>query len=407
MSWIDKIQTEFKITCGDGNSYSPLWLNATKAVEYNVSFFEFPELDGTLVRRSRPKGFRYQIEIYFQGENHLETADAFEASARNPAAWTIEHPFYGSILVQPLGLIFDNSVYNVTKITGTIAQTITEDAPKARIHAEDKIAEMKTLTDTQLAVSYSIDVPAPRVVDTLEMKKNTLSTYTEGVKKVLNSIDSEKYFNAFNNANSYINNAISDPLNAMRQIQAMLSMPSQFADTIKNRLNMLIRQFDLLRTSVGSIFSKASKKLFENNGGTVIGAMALATVTNATYTTRNDALVAVELLLDSYNNYLTDLDTLQTDNGGTPDSFIPDGASLQLLGELVSLAVSNLFVVASGSKQERVLYLEDDTNLILLAHRLYKLKSDDSTIEELKVANDIRFQENLQLRKGRKIVYYV
>lgn len=63
--------------------------------------------------------------------------------------------------------------------------------------------------------------------------------------------------------------------------------------------------------------------------------------------------------------------------------------------------------IANGSKQERIIYLAEDTNIIVLTHKLYGLLPDDSTIDEFLRNNpDISDSELLGLEKGRRIVYY-
>jgi len=73
---------------------------------------------------------------------------------------------------------------------------------------------------------------------------------------------------------------------------------------------------------------------------------------------------------------------------------------------LVNYTISNLFNIAINAKQERSIIVEDDTNLVALAHRFYGLAPDDSTIEDLMLGNKIGLSELLIIKKGRKISYY-
>lgn len=408
MSWIEKLETPYKITCGDGKSYTPLWSNVSKEIEYNISTFEFKGLAGTLVDRGMPKGTKYNIELYFQGENHLDTAQAFETSAADPNPWVIQHPFYGSLTVQPIGLVFDNSAFNVSKIVGQVIATITEKAPVVALSPEDKIQEDKVTCDDQLTQTYMDDVQ-PKVADVEEMKKNATTVYKEGQKTLTNTLDAEKYTNAFNNAYGYISNAVAQPLAAIRQLQALINLPAQFADSVKNRINCLLKQMEQLRSSLETILTKSSKKLFENNAGTLVGAVALAAITGVTddYSNRRQVSDVITLVIGVYNNYLSDLDKLQTLNGGQPQSYIPDAPSIIQLGQLISYTVNSLFQIADNAKQERTLMLEEDSNVILVAQRLYGLLIDDSTLDTLIATNEFGLDDMLELKKGRQILYYV
>lgn len=410
MSWIEREKTDFVITCGDGKSYTVNWLNAVKGKEFNVALYEFNRLKGTLAKRKQPKGRRYQLEILFQGEDHLDRAAAFDTSSDDLRPWTIAHPLYGTLTVQPLSMEFDNSVANITRIIVPVIETITEGEPVVKIAPEDKIAGDKIKADELLSQTYATQVQ-PTTKDIQNIKANNTSIFDEGRKGINNSIDTENYINAFNTAQSAVNDATAEPLAAMRQVQSLVNAPVHFADTVRNRVNMLTAQFTKLRDTVQNILTRNDKKLYENQGGTVLGAMALTTVTNFSrgtdYNNRSQVLALVDDIINNYDDYLFDLDSLQTANGGSPTSYIPDFDAVFALGTLVSYTVSNLFKVAGNSRVERVIYLEEDTTPVKLAHRLYGLKPDDSTITELMDSNNIGLNELFILKKGRRIIYYV
>lgn len=410
MSWPDKIQNDFLITCGDGKQYKVNWLNATKSVEFNLSEFEFPGLEGTLVQRGTPKGRRFEIEVYFQGENNIDVSDAFEISTKDPRPWIVLHPMYGTIAVQPAVLNFDDTRYNVTKITGTLLETMTEDSPKNRIIPSDKILNDKATLDEIFSNSFANDIPAPSIHDINVLSANTQAIYNEGKKSIKDTADAEAYFNAFNTANAAITQATSEPLAAINAVQAMINAPALFRDSVRNRVNSFVNQLNQLRTSLETISIQQDrniKKIFENNAGGIISAIAMASVTNPDYLNNRDVLAISDLLTDAYDTLVTDLDSLQTDNGGSPESYMPDANSLIGLNNLINFTLSNLFDIALSSKQERSVILEDDSNIFLLAHRFYGLNQEDTTIDDLMNQNEIGLNEIIGIRKGRKIVYYV
>ncbi len=409
MSWLEKVKSDFVITTGDGKSFRPLWINATKAVEYNIAEFEFPNLEGTLVRRGTPKGRRYNLELFFQGEDHLDQSLAFETSAKDSRAWVISHPFYGNITVQPMGLIFDNTKYNDTKITGTVIETITDDSPRVGVVPVDKITEDKNNCDLSFANSYANNV-VPDAKDINAMNSNVAGFYSKA-SKIAKSPDSEAYFNSFNNAKSDILQATDEPLKAIQSIQSMINAPALFATDIKTRLNLLINQFNGLRTTLNTIFSPNAKRLYENNAAGLISAMALCTANpqnaGADYGNRLGVIAIIESVLTQYNLFIADLDILQTPNGGELDSYIPDAGSFILLNNLINYTISNLFDIALNAKQERIVYLEKDNNIINLTHRFYGLDVSDQNIETFMMNNNIGLNEILQIKKNRKIIYYV
>jgi hypothetical protein len=176
-------------------------------------------------------------------------------------------------------------------------------------------------------------------------------------------------------------------------------------------LSTLANQFALLHTSATnfSIVLPSQKRIYENNGGMMISSMAyvVATPQSGDFGSRADVVNVIGKILTAYNTYITDLDSLQTDNGGDTDSYIPDGDSLSALTDLISYTISNLFKIALNSKQERTIILEADSNVILLAHRFYGIDESDSSIDQFIRNNNIGINEMLEVKKGRKIVYYV
>src|SRR5689334_10193222 len=126
MSWVQKTDDSFVIITGDSKRYAPRWINPSKEKEFNVAEFEFIGVPGTFVNRQKQKGRRLTFEIYFQGENHLDTAAAFDDSANDPRPWKVTHPFYGRLLVHPIKITQDNTGYNISKLVIPVIETIDE-----------------------------------------------------------------------------------------------------------------------------------------------------------------------------------------------------------------------------------------------------------------------------------------
>ena len=69
-------------------------------------------MPGSLLDRREIKGTRFNLEIYFQGADHLDLSDDFIESAKDKRFWTLTHPFYGKMFVQPLSMGVDNKLDN-------------------------------------------------------------------------------------------------------------------------------------------------------------------------------------------------------------------------------------------------------------------------------------------------------
>ena len=204
MSWLDRIKDELSIQTGDGVVYKPFWVGATKSKEFNVSEFEFINVSGTLVDRRLPKGNRYNLEIHFQGDDHLEQALAFYESTDDVRYWVLQHPFYGYLYVQPLSINQDNTTLNVSKFSIPVVETIIDDNPKTSISQIDSISILKV----QLDDNFSNSITAPiQPADTNKLKATNKTNYDFTTPIISLPEELQDYNNAFNKANSAIDTA--------------------------------------------------------------------------------------------------------------------------------------------------------------------------------------------------------
>lgn len=406
MSWLDKIKDQIIITCGDGKGYQPLWINATKDIEWHIAEFTFPELDGSLVNKGKKLGTRYNLELYFQGDDHLDKSFAFETSANDRRPWRISHPFYETLLVQPNGFHIDNTQLNVSKWTGYVIETIIESNPKIKVDPVSAISTQKVICDEAFAAAL---YATPTLTDVDQLNQTNKRNYNLTVPIIRIPSEAESYFNIFNKANSAVNTATASPLLAMRTTIAMINAPALFTISATSRINLMNQQFVTLRDTVFGLTNPSSKQIYQNLGGSMIGTMCLASslALPGEFTNSNSSTGLIGTILAAYDNYLIDLDTLQTANGGNSNSFIPDAAALFNLSQLLNLAVCNLILIALTSKTERSIITETDTNIIILTHRFYGLDNNDRNIDELIANNNIGLNEMLQIKKNRKIVYYI
>ena len=406
MSWIERIKNKISITTGDGKVYEPEWMNATKQLEWHVAEFTFPEIDGTLVNKKKKLGTKYNLEIFFQGEFHLDKSSEFEQSLNNSKPLIIAHPFYGSLTVQAPAFTVDNTGLNVSKWSGTVIETIVESSPKTTSDPVDLIAKKNTLLAESFAQAL-LSTPSTTDVTTVQQKNTKNFKLTVPIIKIPK--EAESYFNLFSKASAAVNTLTASPLLAMRETIAMINAPAQFTLSVITRLNLLNDTFDNLRQNITGLLNPASKEIYQNLAGSAISAMCLASSLplDNDYSNSRKALTSIDTILDAYNQYVVDLDSLQTLTGGNTDSFIPNADGLQALNTLLNISISNLFQIALTSKKERSIITETDTNVILLTHRFYGLDNADKNIDEIISNNNIGLNEILQIKKGRKILYYI
>jgi hypothetical protein len=187
-------------------------------------------------------------------------------------------------------------------------------------------------------------------------------------------------------------------------MQALINYPATIIQTIESRFKAFEEAFDNLINSFSG-----NKNQFEAVAGSIIAAMQLASSTNIglEYETRNKVLLQQEKLIEKYNECIAFLDSLQTDRADSDDSYIPNYYGISSLNVLVNLSISNLFEIAFNAKQEREYTLPEDSNVVLLTHKFYGLDKNDVNLDKFILSNNIGLNELLNIRKGRKVIYYV
>lgn len=407
MSWLERINSEFIIKCGDGREYRPLWMNAVKSYEFNVSEFEFINQRGAKVVREEAKARRFNLTLHFEGENVLDISDNFERSTYDKRPWVITHPMYGQITVQPLGINFDNTKFNITTITCTVVETLLDNFPQTNDDFVDIIEQRANITNEALASALESEELTSSNLQDIQQQQRSL--YNQG-KNFANGLDAETYFNLFNEANNALFVAQSNPMQSIIATQRFILAPANFIQSARTRQNILTRQFIELLNFLPRILSRSEKMIFQSNAGTLITAKALATSTpdlNIDFKTGIEVLNYAQILHTDLNTYLTSIESLQTDNGGELDSYIPNYEPIKELIDLVNYTVVNLINIAVNSKTERSIILNYDTNAIELTHRLYGLDANDNNLNDLINQNDLSFDELLIIPQNKKIVYYV
>jgi hypothetical protein len=408
MSWIEKINNDITIRTGDGKTYNPKYVIAPISREYNVAEFNFPNIFGTLVNKSEPMGRKFTLDITFDGTDHLDVARNFETSLNDRRENTVIHPMYGTIVCHASSITQNAAGINTSTFSIQYAETITTTTPRTSIDpVRGTTNKVESFNEDQ---SQQFSTVALKTTDVTILSNTVEQSYTVASASIKSGDESNKFFNLFNESKVAIGNALTDAKTAIQKSKMVIQYPAYFSESVKFRLNLFIIQLNSLHDLIGSVISPNEKLIFETNTTTLIGGMIQTVVTpfdSIDYENTVDVLTVIELLNDSMNVVVNDLDALQTPNGGDVDSYIPNFDSLSGLQDAFNLAISNLMEIAMDGKQERIFINDYDSNIFLLAHRFYGLKFDDSTIDTLIKNNSIGLNELLLIKKNRKIKYYL
>lgn len=406
MSWQDRIEKLMTITTGDGQDWEVIWKNPRKAIEWNGAEFPFIGVAGVYARKRKLLGRKFPLEFFFQGEDHLQTAKLFERAADDPRPWVVQHPYYDTIICQVFSLEIDDTSLNVTRVTGTAIETITEDGTR---FVKDPVDAVQ-LKQASLQLSLENELTTePTIQDVNTLQQNLSNYHDEGAKIISLPEEAEEYINAFNEAASYVNVITASPILAMRAMVSFLTLPARFTADVKNRIEVMLQQFEILRRTLSSVVKVPSKQLYESQGAALISSLCAAAVTplSGNYNNATSAVTIAEQILEAHQQFLEDLDELQSPNGGSPLYFVPGFEVMNQLNEVVNLTVSALVGIALNGRMERTVTLQYDSNLILVTHRFYGLDGQDANLEEMIENNGFTYKDiALGLKKGTKIVYY-
>lgn len=406
MSWLERVNTQMIIKCGDGKAFTPHWFDAEKSKGFNFSEFEFIDIEGALIDRREPKARRFNFKIIFQGEDNIEQAAIFEESANDRRAWRISHPLYDGIVVHPISLKFDDNKYNATEITGTLIETIARSYP---FESTDPIEEIITRSEDSALSNQELAVNEIEIgVDAVEI--NT-ALYNE-TKEQVPTDNAEEYFNLFTEANTKIYQATSGPeakLQAVIDTQNFILAPARFVNSLKARIRIFESQINALINLIPSTATKNNQLLFEWQGSSIMNGMALS-VSNSEDSDFENAVTSLAIAYGinvNFSNYILKVDSFQSSNGATITSYSPSQQNIQSLTGLVNFSTSNILNIALNSKQERILLLYKSSNLIELTHRFYGLDELDKNIEDLIKQNGWGINFYLQVPANTEVKYYV
>lgn len=419
-TWIDLENTDYVISTGDGKVFTPYWFKAKRRWEYCIAKFEFYKVQGSLVKRGQPRGVEYLLDIVFEGADHLAQAEEFRKSADNPAPWTVTHPHYGSIVVQPISLEQDNTDGNLSRFTGTVIETYKEDTLKLSNKSIDAIPVAAEATRISLNDRLEADLVTPPATSFLTRLRANMAASKAFLLGKISAVQdyADQVNNYYATANSLINQSVFDTADVAGACTGLLALPAGFDDSVANRLAQLEGLADILNADVdrilafhGSLAEALQQKLqYEHNMGVVVTGICETLVTNITtdYDYRPAVLEVIARLLSAYDTYLANINVLQSLNGGILHAFVPGAQALTDLHALVYNTIDYLFDATANALQQRTYVVPYDDNMILLANRLYP---DDPDIEgatlRLKTHNGMGLNEILVVPKGRKLIYYV
>lgn len=407
MTWIDRINNiEFSITTGDNKVFKPLWKSGEKSREFNISEFDFIDVEGTLIDRKKPKSGKHTLVFWFEGEDNIEQAEEFEKSSLDSRSWIVRHPFYGDLIGQPVSLNRNDNDYNVTQVSVEFWETIKYKLPKTEISINDEIKQRTHNLASTSARSYASS-PSITSKDQAVVKSDVIKKYTR-YEKIINDTNSNvAEFNKIKSeALAKVDSIILKPVDAISSVNELIELPSQLLESVQTRLDLFVEIFKDIKEILNTGGSN-NKRYFESTGSSVISGICTTVLNpfNDDYISRSEIESVSNFVTDIYTEYLTLIDASQSSE--IQNSYSPNFKVQSELYSVITFTISNLFDLAFAAKQERIVQVEKDTNIILLVHKYIGLDKNDENINQFRLLNNIKNKSLFRIKKGRKIKYYV
>ena len=389
MSWKDNIENiEFTIVTGDNEIFKPLYSSSSQNLEFNVSEFNFIELEGTLVTRKKVKSQKIPLNITFQGDDHIDIAEKFLQSSKDPRYWTVTHPIIGEVYGHPASISKTNDDLNTVVFSIDFWETI---RPGEVLSSKVYPLELIESKNIELIEFVSLNL----IPDQKQEFKSLVSKIESRYDTLINATNIDQFKGLLSGAMSGIDNLLKEPQKAIRNISQLIQFPAYIEDTLKTRVALI----QAILNDIKEIFpdNNLNYSIF---GSVVVSGIAqiILKPSENDFVTRNDVQVQFNNLADVYDNFLNDIDN---------NNFQQDFQEAITLNEIIINTLYYLYDVSFDAKQERYDIVESDTNLILLTHKYMGLDKEDKNLNTFREINGIKNKNLFIVKKGRKITYLV
>jgi hypothetical protein len=416
MNYKEKNELQIEIITGDKKVYKPIFIGSSFEVDTNTVPFEFSYIKGAYVESGEISFRSFPMEIYFQGDNHLDEMEAFIVSSEDRNNWIVVHPYYGNILCRPSKITVDNDTQNVSKITFSIYETI-------ELNQSVNAKSIANFAKESIKETYILSASVPQF-DSMELD-NTLGLRTVSSLKQLKvravSVPDFKTINEkINKLDSTLNTLGVKSVQFMNQFTDVIKAPVRFLATINNRVDILKTTYNDLKATMNRVPTLAEKEMYELLLSLNIIALCEATLVpvdeiqdeqginlyKKDYMYSDKVLSMIQTVIDIKADYLNLLTQMSSTIDNQLDSYYPDPDYLSDFNRTVGYTIANLYLIAVNGKVERNYILKKDTNLLDICSRLYGDISTD-LLNEIIENNSIPVKGIDLITEGSSIRYFI
>lgn len=442
-SWETRIK-EAAYTSPSGKRIRFNFEDVGREVTKRTSAFEFPGVDEAYVQDNGFGSRRYPLRCIFVGPNHDIEATQFEGALLEHGVGLLEHPFYGPrseairgrraspFSVVPFGDITRRddlrTAANQTIVEVTFWTTLRAIYPGAVKEPKNEILSALDSYNTASAEQFANSTNLANITNQATSKA-TIRKFLKDVSAALQSVSNTvgAVNKEFREAQSVVNEGldvfVGQPLLLAQQISNLLTAPGRALSGISSRLQAYV---NLANSIFGSEAARPADRLIGQGAlafrtsqitndfhiarhfaeGTLAG--AILAVSEATFTTKPEALAAAESIVGVFDSLVSVRDegyeTLQTFGAISASAQVDTGDSYQALQQATALVVGFLIEISFSLVPERRLVLDRARSIVDVCAEVYGVV--DEKLDFLINSNALTGDEILELPAGKTILYY-
>jgi hypothetical protein len=420
--WLGRLRPSISLTSPDGAQFTAVWRGNDITGAIRVGQFNVPLVDGTIAQPMGANGLNFPLTLYFEGADNDTAAMAFlRALCASRGAWTVVHPQFGTLNLQPLGnptLSADpTDSGNITKVETTWLEVTSQIASKSTAQlGGDVNAQVDTANAAiggQFEDAVNTTDPEAQAAAGAAGTRNLGAFLSSKLAFVQESAaDIQAAFTAaYNSAFGAITETVWDATQIYTQVQAILDLPAVVQADLTMKLAAFTDFVDRVIEYIDPDAGKSPAVMNELFLSSAMAAAVLATTVNPP-TNRDQVIVAINSLNDMFTAITDALDSVQsaTETDSITEQYFSNGLSYHELARLVSLGIAFLSRLIFDLKIAKRFTLDRPRHPGEIVVTEYS-PADSSTYDALYdlfiASNNLIGNDIILLPAGREVVVYV
>lgn len=158
--WKTRLRPTINFMSPDGHQFEAKWVGGTREIQKMIGEFSFPGRNGSIVQDLGSRAARYPLTIFFEGPSHDLLASLFFEAAKERGKWTVEHPIYGFIELQPVSVTEaanPTESGNVTEINSEWVEPLDEETLETARQMWGQIDQIQKDLNEEAVMVFTMD----------------------------------------------------------------------------------------------------------------------------------------------------------------------------------------------------------------------------------------------------------